>query len=218
MENREAFTGISAEPEESVDEVNWRQNYYNQRGRGYSNRGSNRGSYRGNCYPPSSAVRGRGHNTYGNNNSGSNGYTKKAGTLSNPDVRCLICGLKGHKVTTCRQLPRAQKLIRQDKQQYWKNKKDRKGNTSNRYKKQQINEVDEAEAIDKVDQYQDEDYDGTEYEGLEELSFPFSEYSKEKDQAYYDDNWLDLEYINEVTLQQHHHMHFIRQEEMDIVL
>ena len=25
MENREAFTGISAEPEESIDEVNWRQ-------------------------------------------------------------------------------------------------------------------------------------------------------------------------------------------------
>ena len=29
MENREAFTGISAEPEVSVDEVNWRQNNYN---------------------------------------------------------------------------------------------------------------------------------------------------------------------------------------------
>ena len=44
MENREAFTGISAEPEESIDEVNWRQNNSNQRGRDYSNRGSNRGS------------------------------------------------------------------------------------------------------------------------------------------------------------------------------
>ena len=31
MENREVFTGISAKPEESVDEVNWRQNNYNQR-------------------------------------------------------------------------------------------------------------------------------------------------------------------------------------------
>ena len=29
MEKREAFTGISAEPEESVDEVNWGQNNYN---------------------------------------------------------------------------------------------------------------------------------------------------------------------------------------------
>ena len=35
MENREAFTEISAELEESIDEVNWRQNNYNQRGRGY---------------------------------------------------------------------------------------------------------------------------------------------------------------------------------------
>ena len=40
MENREAFTGISVETEESVEEVNWRQNNYNQRGRGY-----NRGNY-----------------------------------------------------------------------------------------------------------------------------------------------------------------------------
>ena len=60
MGNREAFTRISAEPDESVEEVNWRQNSYNQRGRGYSNRGSNRGSYRGNCYQPSSAARGGG--------------------------------------------------------------------------------------------------------------------------------------------------------------
>ena len=80
MENRETFTGISAEPEESIDEVNWRQNNYNQRGRGYSNRGSNRGSYRGNHYLSSSAARGRRHNTYGKNNSGSNGYKKKSGT------------------------------------------------------------------------------------------------------------------------------------------
>ena len=31
MENREAFTGISVEAEESVEEVNWRQHNYNQR-------------------------------------------------------------------------------------------------------------------------------------------------------------------------------------------
>ena len=107
-----------------MDEVNWRQNNYNQRGRGYSNRGSNKGNYRGNCYQPSSATRGRGYNICDNNNSGSNGYAKKAGTPSNLDKRCLICGLMGHKVTTCRKLPRAQELIRQDKQQYWKNKKE----------------------------------------------------------------------------------------------
>ena len=173
MENREAFTGILAEPEESVEEVNWRQNSYNQRGRGYSNRGSNRGNYRGNHYQPSSATRGRGYSTYGNNSRGSNGYAKKAGTMSNPDVRCLICGLKGHKVTTCRKLSRAQELITQDKQQYWKNKKElEKGNTPNHNRKQQINKVDEAVAIDEVDQYQDEDYNGTDYERLDKLSFP----------------------------------------------
>ena len=34
MENTEAFTGISAEPEESMEEVNWRQNNYNPALRG----------------------------------------------------------------------------------------------------------------------------------------------------------------------------------------
>ena len=67
MENREAFTGISAEPEESVEEVNWRQNNYNQKGRGYSNRGSNRGNYRGSSYQHSPDSRGRGYNAYGSN-------------------------------------------------------------------------------------------------------------------------------------------------------
>ena len=48
MENREAFTGISVEAEESVEEVNWRQHNYNQRGRG-----NNRGNYRGNYHQTS---------------------------------------------------------------------------------------------------------------------------------------------------------------------
>ena len=48
--------------------------------------------------------------------------------------------------------------------------------------------MDEAQAINEVDQYQDEDYNGTDYEGLEELSFLFSEYSEGGDQAYYNDN------------------------------
>ena len=43
MENMEAFTGISVEMEESVEEVNWRQ--HNPRGRG-----NNRGNYRGNYH------------------------------------------------------------------------------------------------------------------------------------------------------------------------
>ena len=45
MENREAFTGISVESEESVEENNWRQNSYNQRGKG-----NNRGNYTGNYH------------------------------------------------------------------------------------------------------------------------------------------------------------------------
>ena len=45
MENREAFMGTSVEMEESVEEVNWRQYNYNQRGRG-----NNRGNYRGNYH------------------------------------------------------------------------------------------------------------------------------------------------------------------------
>ena len=47
MENREAFTGISVETEESV-EVNWKQHNFNQRGRG-----NNRGNYRGNFHQTS---------------------------------------------------------------------------------------------------------------------------------------------------------------------
>ena len=45
MENREAFMGISVEAEESVEEVNWRQHNYNQRGRG-----NNRGNYHQTSY------------------------------------------------------------------------------------------------------------------------------------------------------------------------
>ena len=55
MENREAFTGISVETEESVEEINWRQNSYNQRGRD-----NNRGNYRGNYHQKNYGSRGRG--------------------------------------------------------------------------------------------------------------------------------------------------------------
>ena len=48
IENREAFTGILVEAEESVEEVNWRQHNYTQRGRG-----NNRGNYRGNYHQTS---------------------------------------------------------------------------------------------------------------------------------------------------------------------
>ena len=135
MENREAFTGISADPEESVDEVNWKNKNYNStlRRRGYFNKGTSQGQQRGNNYQPSTATKGRGYNSYGNN------FAKKTGTANNQDVRCLLCGLKGHKVTTCRKLARAQELIRLDKQQYWNKKKEaEKGNTL-RHARHQIN-------------------------------------------------------------------------------
>ena len=101
----------------------------------------------------------------------------------------MICGLKGHKVTACRKLPRAQELIKKDKDQYLKNKRVAgKGNALNHNRKQQINEVDEEQTIDEVDKYQDEDYDGTDYDGLDELNFPISDYTEEEDQTYYADN------------------------------
>ena len=146
------------------------------------------GNYRGSNYQHSPASRGRGYNSYGNN-LGNNGHTKKTGTTSNPDVRCLICGLKGHKVTTCRKLSKAQELIRQDKQQYWNKKRESgKGNTPHHSQKQQVNEIDEAESINEVDHHLDEEDIGTDYNGLDGLSFPFSEFTEEEDQAYYNDN------------------------------
>ena len=97
--------------------------------------------------------------------------------------------MKGHKVTACRKLTRAQELSKKDKDQYWKNKRGGgKGNAPNHNRKQQINEVEEEETNDEVDQYQDEDYDGTDSDGLGELNFLISEYTEEEDQAYYDDN------------------------------
>ena len=111
MENREAFTGISVETEESVEEINWRQYNYNQRGRG-----NNRGNYHQANY----GSQGRGYKngyTSGYSNSGqqtgNSSLVHKVGNAA--DVQCLLCGLKGHKVTTCRKLPRAQELIKQDK-------------------------------------------------------------------------------------------------------
>ena len=128
MEKREAFTGISVETEESVEEVNWRQNNYNQRGRGY-----NRGNYRGNYHQTNYSSRARVYKN-GYNNGYNSGYSNSGQQTGNnnlgckvgnaTDVQCLLCGLKGHKVTTCRKLPRAQELIRQDKQQYWNKRRD----------------------------------------------------------------------------------------------
>ena len=184
MENREAFTGISAEPEESVDEVNWKQKNYNSHSRGgYFNKGTSCGQQRGNNYQPSPATRGRGYNSYRNN------LAKKTGTVNNPDVRCLLFGLKGHKVTTCRKLARAQKLIRLDKQQYWNKKKEtEKGNTLRHTKRYQINEVDEADSVNEAEYQFDEEDINVDCDGLDGINFPYSEFTEEDHLAYYEDN------------------------------
>ena len=103
MENREAFTGISVEMEESVEEVNWRQYNYNQRGRG-------------NYHQTNYGSRGRGYKN--NYNSGNGKSGQQAGNSSSvckvgnaADVQCLLCGLKGHKVITCRKLPRGSGVL-----------------------------------------------------------------------------------------------------------
>ena len=49
MENREAFTGTSAEVEDNIEEVNWKQRNFNQRGSS-NYRGNNRGSYNQTSY------------------------------------------------------------------------------------------------------------------------------------------------------------------------
>ena len=68
MENREAFMGISVETEESVEEINWRQHNFNQRGRG-----NNRGNYRGNYHQTSYNSRGKGYKNSYNNGYGNSG-------------------------------------------------------------------------------------------------------------------------------------------------
>ena len=86
MENREAFNGISAEPEEGIDEVNWRQKNYNQssRGKGYSTRGISRNYQQGSNYHHSNVSRGRGNDLQAGN------VTKKVGKENNTDVQCLL--------------------------------------------------------------------------------------------------------------------------------
>ena len=200
MENREAFTGISVETEESVEEINWRQNNYNQRGID-----NNRGNYRGNYHQTNYGSQGRGYkNGYnsGYNNSGqqtgNNSLVRKVGNTA--DVQCLLCGLKGHKVTTCRKLPRAQELIKQDKQQYWNKRKGytKRGANNNATKSQQINEIDDNAAIDEVENQEEGVYD-QDYNETDDISFPTSDLTEEEDQAYYYDDRLNLEHIKEIV-------------------
>ena len=144
MENREAFTGISVEAKECIEEVNWRQ--HNPRGRG-----NNRGNYHQTSYNSQGKGYKASYNSgYGNSGqqTGNNNSVCKVGNTT--DVQCLLCGLKGHKVTTCRKLPRAQELIKQDKQQYWNKRKGytKRSANNNNTRHQRINEVDNNASID----------------------------------------------------------------------
>ena len=186
MENREAFTGISVETEESVEEVNWRQYNYNQRGRG-----NNRGNYRGNYNQTNYGSQGRGYkNGY---NSGYSNSGQQAGNSSSvhkvgnaADVQCLLCGLKGHKVTACRKLSRAQELIKQDKQQYWHKRKGytKRSANNNATKSQQINEIDDSTVINEVENHEEGLYD-QDYNETDNINFPISDLTEEEDQVYY---------------------------------
>ena len=187
MENREAFTGISVETEESIEEVNWRQ--FNPRGRG-----NNRGNYRGNYHQTNYNTQGKSYKTgysssYSNSGhqTGNNNSVCKVG--NNADVQCLLCGLKGHKVTTCRKLPRAQELIKQDKQQYWNKRKGytKRGTTHNNARHQQINEVDDNVPIEEVENQEEDIYD-QDYNEMDDINFPTSDLTEEEDQVYYYDN------------------------------
>ena len=185
MENREAFMGISVEPEESVEEVNWKQHNFNQRGRG-----NNRGNY----YNTNYNSRGKNDKNSYNNGYGNSGQqtknnypTHKVGNTA--DIQCLPCGLKGHKVTTCRKLPRAQDLIKQDKQHYCDKKRGytKKNVTHNNTRHQQINEVDDSTSINEVESQEEETYD-QDYNEMDDLTFPISDLTEEEDEAYYYDN------------------------------
>ena len=189
MENREAFTGISVETEESVEEVDWRQHNFNQRGGG-----NNRGNYRSNYHQTSYNSQGKGYknsynNGYGNSSQQtSNSYSAcKVGNTT--DIQCLSCGLKGHKVTTCRKLPRAQELIKQDKQQYWNKRKGytKKNATHNNTRHQQINEVGNNASIDEVENQEESIYD-QDYNDMDDINFPTSDLTEEEDQVYYYNN------------------------------
>ena len=108
---------------------------------------------------------------------------QKVGNSS--DIQCLLCGLKGHKVTNCRKSPRAQELIKQDKQQYWNRKKGYTARGNNRH--QVINEVDDSAPVDEI-RNQEEDAFDQDYVDMDEIKFPTSDLTEEEDQAYYYDD------------------------------
>ena len=126
---------------------------------------------------------------YGNSGqqTGNSSSVRKVGNTS--DVQYLLCGLKGHKVTTCRKLPRAQELIKQDKQQYWSKRKGytKKSANNNNTKHQQINEIDDNTSIDEVENQEEGIYD-QDYNEMDDINFPTSDLTEEEDQVYYYDD------------------------------
>ena len=100
-----------------------------------------------------------------------------------------MCDLKGHKVATCRKLTRAQELLSKDKQRYWNEKKTAGRNNTSRYtRKHQINEVDEVDSVSNEEYQYDEENVNTNHGEIEEISFPYGEFTEEEDLAYYNDN------------------------------
>ena len=59
--------------------------------------------------------------------------------------------------------------------------------------------MDEAIPVNDEDYQYDEEDVHTDYEGIEEINFPYCEFTEEEDLAYYNDNWLNLEQIEEIT-------------------
>ena len=97
--------------------------------------------------------------------------------------------MKGHKVTTCRKLPRAQELIKQDKQQYWSKRKryTKRNAKNNTTKNHQINEIDNSTVINEVEDQEEGIYNQG-YNEMDGIGFPTSDLTEEEDQAYYYDD------------------------------
>ena len=59
--------------------------------------------------------------------------------------------------------------------------------------------MDEADSVNNEEhQYNDKNINAI-YEGIDEICFSYSEFTGEEDLAYYNDNWLNLEQIEEIT-------------------
>ena len=98
----------------------------------------------------------------------------------------MLCGLKGHKVTTCRKLARAKELLRKDKQKYWNERRSKNKGYHQNNKGNQINEVEDTGSASDEEFSQDKDH--MDRGGIEEVNLPYSEFTEEEDLAYYNDD------------------------------